>query len=440
MILAWIILLAIAVCGFWDFKKTLIIWIPFQLLFNAQIAVKYTSPAMSLVLAGDICLLIIYIIKYRNKKIGFNQEKYFFMAPMVVILVSYALSFIASDISSIAGINTTIKYIVTGFGTTYLFQKALYDKKDLKLFVYSCLIVSFLITSLGIVESLLRDNPILNWIYFNTPHNETTVGRMFYTPSALGGEIEIRYGMVRARSFFGIHITFGVSCLILLYLMLTQYVKGWNIINKTLLITGILLLFIGIFIANAKTGYIGLIFFLFSLFSVKQLFNVRIIAPIIIVLSTILIFFPEYINNFYSIFDKKLAIEGGGSTVEVRKKQFDIALRMFDMNPLFGNGPGSINILKKQGMEDILGAESSWMQILPERGMFGVITYIYLYAYSYRHFIKIIPRKVIFFFLFGLLVMETATGLLDMTLWGCVILAIRRLYQIERTSNRCLKQ
>ena len=87
-------------------------------------------------------------------------------------------------------------------------------------------------------------------------------------------------------------------------------------------------------------------------------------------------------DNFYSLVDSKIAEEGGGSTVHGREIQFRAALNMFELNPLFGNGPGSIAVLKNIGNNnEILGAESSWMQILPERGLFGAIVYIYMYIY-----------------------------------------------------------
>lgn len=60
MLLAWIILLFVTICALKDFKKTFIIWMPFQMLFNAQVALKYSSPAMSLNLGVALILFCIY--------------------------------------------------------------------------------------------------------------------------------------------------------------------------------------------------------------------------------------------------------------------------------------------------------------------------------------------------------------------------------------------
>ena len=70
------------------------------------------------------------------------------------------------------------------------------------------------------------------------------------------------------------------------------------------------------------------------------------------------------------------------------------------------------------------------MQILPERGLYGAIAYIYMYWVTFVRFKKYIPAKIVLFFLLGLGVMETATGVLNMAVWGVVLLAMKRLYQI----------
>lgn len=431
-------ILAIVICGcLYDYKKTVIIWFPAQMLFNAQIAVRYSSPAMSLVIAVNLFLVFYYFLKKKRLYRDLNRERFILLLPMVLTMLSYLFSMLFGIIHVTSGFTTMLKYFISEFCIVFLAQKVLNTREDLKLFVKASVVVCLAITLLGLSESILKDNLWLDFVYLNSPHDESTFGRMFYVPPFLGGQLEERFGMVRARSFFGIHIAFGIACLFYFWILLLIQRKKWNYLkNKQILSIVSFLLVAGVFMANAKTGYIGLVVLLLGLYPISKIFNVKIILPIILGVAVILFFFPQYLNNFYSLFDSKVADEGGGSTVAGRQVQFQAAMHMFEMNPIFGNGPGAIGVLKNVGNNaNILGAESSWMQILPERGFFGAIVYIFMYIYMYVKFIKYIPFKPLFFFLVGLFVMETATGMLNMAIWGVVLIAAKRMFQLNSASR-----
>lgn len=435
MLLAWIILLFITICALVNFKKTFIIWMPFQMLFNAQVALKYTPPAMSLNLGIALILFCIYFFIYKNKSKTCCNERFILGTAVIVYSISYLLSFVVSIAPISSGINAVIKFFLMTFGLMYIFQKLITTKEDIHLFVRACIIVVFLIVGLAIFESIFKDNPILNYVYNNSPHDETTRGRMWYIPPSIRGTMAMRYGMVRAYSFFGIPIEFGCACAFLFFLLMLVYrnnfFKDLNIKKKTLQIS-IILSFIGIFLANSKTAYVGIIFLLFGLFSIKQILNIKVIVPLLIGIFVFFYFFPEYILNFTSLFDEDVAEEGGGSTVAGREIQFAVALRMFEMNPILGNGPGSIDVLKEIGNNsDILGAESSWMQVLPERGIMGAISYIIFYLSIFKRCIVYVPVRVIGGLLLGLFIMETATGIINAVYFMPVIIIIYKLYKFN---------
>lgn len=426
--IAFAVLGLVIIGSFINFKKMVLIWLPAQMLFNAQVAVKYTSPAMSLTLAVDLFLLFFYFLKARQRKRNFNKGKFILTKPMMLILFSYIMSLIFGVITTTQGINAIIKYFAANFGVVFLAWKVIDDDKDIKLFVKVSVGVCLMVTILALSESILHDNLWLDFIFYNSPQDETTAGRMFYNPN----NIEIRYGMVRARSFFGIHIAFGFACLMYFWLMQVLYVNKFKYIKTLNALILSFLLAAGVFMANAKTGYIGLVIILLGLYPIRKMLNLKIIIPLIAVIAVILIYFPEYLNNFISLFNPAVADEGGGSTVEGRQVQFAVAMNMFSENPLFGNGPGAISVLKNFGNNsDILGAESSIMQILPERGILGLISYLYLYVALFLGFKKYLPIKLLATFLLAIFVMEFATGLLDMAIWGTVLVAVKRMYQIR---------
>jgi len=276
--IAFTVLGLVIIGSFINFKKTVLIWLPAQMLFNAQVAVKYTSPAMSLTMAVSLYLIFFYFILWRYKKKQLNREKFFLTKPMLLILSSYILSLIFGVISTTQGINSIIKYFVTNFGIVFLAWKMMKTQTDIKLFVRSSVLICLLMTLLALSESVLKDNLWLDFVFYNSPQDETTVGRMFYDPNS----IELRYGMVRARSFFGIHIAFGVACLMYLWLMQVQYVNKFSYIKTRSILALSILLGAGIFMANAKTGYFGLLIILLGLYPIRKLLNIKIIIPLII--------------------------------------------------------------------------------------------------------------------------------------------------------------
>ena len=60
MTLAWIIFFIVFAGALYDLKKTVILWFAFRLLFNAQVALRYSAPAMSLDFGVAVMLIVVY--------------------------------------------------------------------------------------------------------------------------------------------------------------------------------------------------------------------------------------------------------------------------------------------------------------------------------------------------------------------------------------------
>lgn len=435
------IFLFIIICSFINYKKTAILWLSAQLLFNAQVALRYEPPAMSLQIAVNAFLLFFFFIKSRGKKNGksFVKETFPLWHAFILILLSFILSSIFGNIGTFKGLTSAIKYFITDIGTVYLAFRVLKTEKDLSLFVRGSAVVFSIIILLGITEFILKDNLWADFVYFNSPHADTTEGRMYYIPPALGGEMEIRYGLVRAMSTFGIHIQFGVASLMYFWLFLLMLSRKYYYASKCLTIFFAFFIVLGVFLCNSKTGMVGLVFVFMSIYKFKDLIDVKIVFSIILGILILIICVPDYLLNFISLFDSDIAQEGGGSTVIGRQRQFEVALNMFAMNPLFGNGIGSISELSQiSDNYEILGAESVWMQILPERGLFGAYAYCMMYFFYYKGFIRNIPKKILIMILLATLVMSTATGEISQVFWGIVLVAANRMFynrKIIRTST-----
>ena len=422
--LAIAILVILSIYAFFDLKKAILIWLPCKLRFNNQIAVRYASPGMALVIAGDIALILIFLLKIDKK--GMYNGKFPFSNAMIAFGISYLISLIFTIAPFQTALIAVIKYFSSGFCMLYLAHKVFKGKVDIDFFLKGCLIVSILIVSLALLENILRTNPWLDFVYFNSPY-DPDAGRMFYT----SGRMEMRYGFIRSRSFFSFHVPFGFACVCFYWMIFycyrfyTSYRKSyiWLIVS-TMLIAGVIM-------SNSKQAYLGLFIMILSLYPLKSVFNIRIVLPVLIVLVLVFVYAPDYMNNFLSLTDKNLAEEGGGSTVALRENQYRIAWRMFMQSPIIGNGISSIGVLKRHADNaGILGAESSWLEILPERGIIGAVVYLYMYTELWK-MKKYIDKKVLFFFLFSIFIMELTGGIKDISISCLVLLAVYRYNQLS---------
>lgn len=432
---SFVVLTTVIFFSLYDYRKLILIWLPAQLLFNAQISVRYESPAISLQIAVNTYLLLFYFLFYKeNDNPLFSYKlKFPLWGACILILSSYVISSIFGTYGSFRGGTSALKYFITDIGSVFLAFKMIRSSKDIRLFVKSSAVVFSIIILLGISEFILKDNLWADFVYFGSPHNATTEGRMYYIPPSVSGGMRLRYGMIRAISTFGIHIAFGVACAVYFWLFALMVEKKYYYISSMQTAIMAFMIILGIFLCNSKTGMVGLLLILLSLFSFKQLFKLKYIVAITLLAVLLFVCFPEYLLNYISLYDSELAEVGGGSTVETRQRQFEIALRLFQDNPLLGNGIGALDVLRKSGMNsDILGAESVWMQILPERGVFGMFAYFYLFIAYYQYLSKYMPKKTLIFFLLSIIVMATATGDITQAYWGVVLMAAGRMFQLRK--------
>ena len=427
------ILVIISVYAIYDIKKAILIWLPFKLLFNNQIAVRYESPGMALVIAGDIALFLIFLLRY-NKKSMYNG-KFPFSNAMIAFGISYLISLIFTIAPFQTALIAVIKYFSSGFCMLYLAHKAFRNKADIHFFLKGCLIVSVLIVSLAIIENIFRTNPWLDFVYFNSPF-DPDANRMFYTP----GSMEMRYGFVRSRSFFSFHIPFGFACVCFYWMLFYCYKNVRKYKNSYLLLVISTMLIAGVVMSNSKQIYLGLLLMILSLYPLKSVFNIKIVLPVLIILFVVFVYAPDYLNNYLSLTDQNLAEAGGGSTVALRESQYRIAWRMFLQSPIIGNGISSIGVLKRHADNvSILGAESSWLEILPERGILGAIVYLYLYTELWK-MKRYVDRKTLLFFLLSVFVMELAGGIKDMSIWCLVLLTVYRYNQLSSKEILVIKK
>ena len=221
----------------------------------------------------------------------------------------------------------------------------------------------------------------------------------------------------------------------LLYLMFSNMRHNLLKTNGFISFVVIVLLVGGVLVSNSKTPLVGIIFLFFAFYGLVTLFKPAIMIPTLLIAFAIYTYFPEYILTFTSIYDLDLADEGGGSTAELREHQMEAAWQLFLRNPLLGNGLGSLAYLRSEDdavVEGLKGAESSIFQIMPERGIVGILVYFFMFVSLYFKCKSNIPHKELFFYLIAILSMEIVTGQLEMSLWGGMLLAVNRMFALRK--------
>ena len=106
----------------------------------------------------------------------------------------------------------------------------------------------------------------------------------------------------------------------------------------------------------------------------------------IAVLGIIAINYSYFEWMYNSIFNES-SVDVGGSTTDLRERQFDIALYCFLENPLTGKGV-DFNVLDYENQYDAMGMESVWFILFMLKGLVGVVSYVYFILTGFVSFLK----------------------------------------------------
>ena len=240
-------------------------------------------------------------------------------------------------------------------------------KNDIKLIVNLYLKVFWVLCIYGIIEFLLNYNIILYWLQSQTDLS-------FWVDHTN----DIRYGYGRYNSFFHFPITFGDACVVFFYFLTFFYSKYEGVFrSRKSYIKTLCLLLIGVFLANSRATILALVF------GLLQFDYIRKPKTLLIAFSIFLIMvlpFSDYILNVYhSIFDFTGNYDVGGSSMDMRMRQLDISLFLFLQNPIFGGGLSMIYYLMTDiSIPELAGAESQLFYLLIERGLLGILGYLWL--------------------------------------------------------------
>ncbi len=329
-----------------------------------------------------LSLLAIILLPYkiRNAKI----KSYPFLIPSILIFISLLLTEIVTSSGHFPSvIMRSANYLIFPFLIWNLICNGKSD--NVKYFLKISFVFAVLISIYSFFEYVSRSNPFVD-----------TMSRLDLYPYLY--DLQIRYGLKRTYTFFAMHITNGTVSIGLFLILL--YAKLNNLLKTKLVYVVLALLAINIFATGSRAVMLSFIIFLFFFFS--QYFKMSTLLKVVGVIILTYWMLGAYIDTIIESFIDTESV--GGSNVDMREGQFELALFFLNKSFWFGNGIGAIGDVITN-YQEMMGAESLWFPVMVDQGMFGVISIISIYVFSIlyaykQHFIPMIWILVGFLILF----------------------------------------
>lgn len=303
-------------------------------------------------------LIVSFIIAFFSEYIDTSFHK--FTIPLTNFLTSYFLCFIFFYYSN---------------------SETFFNARKL---ILICLL---LLSYAAVLNYLSGYNPYLQMLYdtYGLPDNGNDLAHRF--------EDTLRF---RVNSLFSTPFDFGYSCLIINLISLLLY-HTKRISQKFFFLCFALSLFC-IIIANTRTVHfcfiLSLIVFYLFQGNKKRMFKVASLSAIILI---IIIQISPKVNELFvtvfSMFNEETDV--GGSSMGGRQLQLARSIYYFNESPIIGHGYNYISEYFGQGTgdlshqdPDLMGFESVAFQLLLERGVVGIIAYLFLYLSIFIFFYK----------------------------------------------------
>ena len=329
-----------------------------------------------------LSLLAILLLPYKIKNA--NIKSYPFLIPSIFIFLSLLFTEIITSGGHFPSVvMLSANYVIFPFIIWNLFKNS--GSVSLKYFLKVSFAFAALIAIYSFFEYTSISNPFVD-----------AMSRLDLYPYSY--DLQIRYGLKRTYTFFPMHITNGAVSIGLFLILL--YAKLNKMLKTKIVYIVLILLVINIFATGSRAVILSFIIFL--LFFLSLYFKLSTLLKITVSILLAYFVLGTYINTIIDSFiDTESVI---GSNADMREGQFELAFYFLNKSFWFGNGIGEIgNVLINY--QEMMGAESLWIPVMVEQGIFGIISIISIFVFSIvyaykRHFIPMIWIPIGFIVLF----------------------------------------
>lgn len=412
--------LAIVVAiSFWSYKKgNFLVWI--TLLFIPTIIIEQS---FFLITAETIMMLAPVLSEFTDKRRQDVWLKFISDHIWAIVLFSLAALLILFFSEGVPVkrqiwplINETV-VLVFSFQTLMIALES--PKSTNLLFRLICIAVIFNMAYCLFFEVILRVNPAGMPLYLLLGQGENEfIVDMIDTER---GEFAFR-----AQTIYKHPLSLGQYLLVIFPVFLQKKEQS----NRLLYISCIFCL---VLLSGSRGCLFPLVLILIAAYFGKVSSFIKRLLLAILVLFVFFVAIPEKTANniqkeispylaVLSFWDDKQQSEHNikGSSMDLRYKQFDAALKEISDNPLFGKGFGyrDYYIAKHKALHPVLlGFESVFLLYLVERGWFGLLVYLTMIGYMLYIFLKnTTDKRAVTFIFIGFIISIILSGIRPLTM------------------------
>lgn len=363
-LLSTLLFICIFIYALKDWRKAILFVSPASILFQPYMCIRYQSPALSLTLAVQALLIFLCIAHGRKMKFKSFPLKTAFL----LLFLSHSIGLFVSPMPMISLLPWLFSNILTYVFVVFYFNE-LNTISDIKLSVYGLVSAFTIMSTYFLYEFISQSNPFISYLSELLPFEN---GWVYYSPDE-------RFGSIRCQSIMSICISWGAFGAIMMWMIIaTKSVNGFRF-KKMLYIYVFVISLMSVITSGARSAMMFACIFIVCFVldykgKHKQLFQISIILFGILSIGMI-------VSLFSTIFDDSVS----GSSFEQRQLQFAAGFAVIQNSPLFGFGIKGLQSIRQMGIQDLLGAESIWLQQLVYYGCFGIFAQIVMYYSCYKY-------------------------------------------------------
>lgn len=398
----YLIFMPLVVWLLFDFRRSLLIYAFLRVLLNQNVCLVNMPgiPLVTMELFLDFSFCTYFLVMRRPHAM---LRRYPLSAACCVMVVSLFLSTVFSSAGFVTSVTRFIYVVMRDFMFPCMLWFTIRDQRDLRFVLRGFLSVFLFLAVYGVYEKFTWHNPIYDYVVGLTEGSSTSLDWAMN---------DKRLGMGKVRSAIMHPIGLGVILSGLINIFAVFSLKYRGVLRRNLLSLAVIW-FLGVcvvFFTNTRSPLIFLFIISIPLFDFRRKSSYYFLIMITVVLGFGYGYLAPYFDNISSLFALNVTTaDVGGSNFEMRLNQLLSAVHIIDGHYLLGLGVKSMNAFDLYGTaHGLLGAESVWIKLLVEQGVFGVISYILfigLIILSARR------NRYVQFFVGGWLVLTTVTSI-----------------------------
>lgn len=343
-----------------DFKKFFIVFMAFAVWTSC-----FFSPAAAVFPAVSRIALLLFLIKYKNLTQGVKITRFPMILSFFLLFASLTFTnFLTGNPHYNDYISRVSVQLLNIFMLWCLFEHE--PQRSIRIFVVSSMFFAILLCGYGFFEAITRSNPFVSLM--------DSIGA--YTDPFL--ITEVRFGVKRTQSLLLMHTTLAGIC-ISLFAMFVAYSD--RLVKSSKLKVLIAALVIMTFFTGSRSGILSIVI---TMMMMMKNMNARKILGISALLLLFVVF-QSYFDTIFQSFSNTQSV--GGSSSDMREVQFEIALSGLINHFWLGNGLG-YTFSDAFYVPELFGAESLWIPIAVDQGVFGCIATLMFFIQSLVYCIK----------------------------------------------------